>query len=86
MTGPAALACPRCGHPVPAHEVIARRVRAHPESSLRDVQRFLRDEYLIAGPAARRAVRSLLRLGVLRSVGPRGGGYRLVVNERGGAW
>ena len=38
MTGPAALACPRCGNPIPAHGVVARHVRAHPECSLRDVE------------------------------------------------
>ena len=86
MTGPAALACPRCGNPIPAHGVVARHVRAHPECSLRDVERHLRAEYAISGAAARRTVRSLLRLGVLRSRGPRGAGYRLVVNEQAGAW
>lgn len=78
-----ARARPLRAGPPPA--VVVRYVREHPECSLPDVQRWLRDRYAVAGPPARRAVRGLLRLGVLRSLGPRGAGYRLAVNDRGGA-
>lgn len=86
MTGPAALVCPRCGHPVPAHVVVARHVRERSECSMRDLRRWLQDRYAISGSAARRTIGGLLRRGVLRSLGPRGAGGRLAVNDREGAW
>ena len=80
--GPLPLVCPCCGQRFPITGCVVQHVRDYPECTVADVRRRLMDECDFSRSAIDRAVRELLRLGVLRDL--RHGGIRhlLVVEVR----
>ena len=74
------LVCSCCGQRFPLYGCVVQHVRDYPECTAADVRRRLMDECDFSRSAVERAVRSLLQLGVLRTL-PGGGRHRLLVSE-----